>query len=309
MARVESELCAFGETIAAPTVADIVAALLPAEEVQALRGKRTDIMARESQLQARIAELLQSLEQCNESKPVRVEILADPVSRPTILASAENEYREASQAYYERESKLRENEERLGQAQALASELADREREAAVWQRLHDLIGIRDGDVFKRFAQSLNLRELLQRANGRLAFLAPRYRLEMPTGAAESRLTFSICDAYQPLATRPITTLSGGETFLVALSLSLALADWRTSRLPMETLLLDEGFGTLDESTLRLALQALQKLCESGTQVGIVSHVSELREYIGTRVVVERVRPGSSRLRIEIDNAPVKRTE
>lgn len=170
-----------------------------------------------------------------------------------------------------------------------------------LWKRLHDLIGTGDGDAFQRYAQSLNLEELCGRANVHLRKLAGgRYLL----AAAEPdkngpRLAFAVRDTFQADATRPLTTLSGGETFLVSLALSLALADFRAVRMPIETLLLDEGFGTLDGDTLAVALQALSTLQSRGTQVGIISHVEALRESELPRVVVERAGGGRSRVRVE----------
>lgn len=170
----------------------------------------------------------------------------------------------------------------------------------ALWDRLHRLIGIRDGDAFKGFAQTLNLAELIDRANAHLERLAPRYRLTGATNAAgESRLAFAVKDALQADTARPVSTLSGGETFLVSLALALGLASYRTVRMPIETLLLDEGFGTLDPQTLQVAMAALEALHASGTQVGIISHVEALKERIPARIVVERVGNGRSAIRIE----------
>jgi exonuclease SbcC len=170
---------------------------------------------------------------------------------------------------------------------------------AAVARQLHDLVG--RGDAFKRFAQSLNLDDLLVRANVHLARLAPRYSL---VGERDAQglptLQFGVRDHWHADAERPITTLSGGETFLVSLALALALAGLRTVRLPIETLLLDEGFGTLDPESLDLALAALDALQAGGVQVGIISHVAGLAERIGARIVVRPVSEGRSKLEVEL---------
>ena len=184
-----------------------------------------------------------------------------------------------------------------GERQA-ALEAAQREWE--LWERVHRLIGTRDGDAFKRFAQTLNLAELMDRANVHLERLAPRYRLVGATTAeGESRLAFAVKDAFQADTVRPINTLSGGETFLVSLSLALALAGYRTVKMPIETLLLDEGFGTLDPQTLQVVMDALEALNATGTQVGIISHVEALKERIPARVLVERAGNGRSTVRVE----------
>lgn len=172
-------------------------------------------------------------------------------------------------------------------------------RDAAVWLHLHELIGKADGRHFKEFAQALNLDQLLARANAHLSRLSPRYRLQTVRDPDTGLPTLDFCirDQWRPGTTRPVRTLSGGESFLVSLAMALGLSDLRTSRMPVETLLLDEGFGTLDPQTLDVALSALQQLQSSGRQVGIISHVVGLQESIPARILVEPVGDGRSRVR------------
>ncbi|MBU0552107.1 hypothetical protein KJ940_11500, partial [Myxococcota bacterium] len=168
--------------------------------------------------------------------------------------------------------------------------------------RLHSLIGVSEGDHFKRFAQILNLRELIAKANAHLERLSPRYQLAPALGDdGWPKLAFVVNDAHQAHDARPLTTLSGGETFLVSLALALSLADFRHLKMPISTLLLDEGFGTLDPETLSMAMQALEKLQASGAQIGIISHVSALIERIGARVFVEKIGAGRSRIKTNLD--------
>lgn len=169
-----------------------------------------------------------------------------------------------------------------------------------VWKSINDLIGKKDGESFKLFAQSLNLQELVARANDRLRRLAPRYRLSVARGEqGEPLLDFRIKDRDQAEDERPITTLSGGETFLVSLSLALALADFRRIAMPIETLLLDEGFGTLDQETLDLVMQTLRQLQrESDQQIGLISHVEALKDRIDAQIWVEKRGNGRSSIRI-----------
>ncbi|HQP34354.1 MAG TPA: SbcC/MukB-like Walker B domain-containing protein, partial [Polyangiaceae bacterium] len=166
------------------------------------------------------------------------------------------------------------------------------QREADLWGRLHELIGTNNGGAFQLYAQTLNLQELVRRANVHLGRLSDRYSL----CRAEGRLAFAIRDEWQAGQSRPLTTLSGGETFLVSLALALALADYRTVSMPIETLLLDEGFGTLDEETLGTAMQALESLHAAGMQVGVISHVEALKEKIPARIHVEKMGNGRSRV-------------
>jgi exonuclease SbcC len=174
-------------------------------------------------------------------------------------------------------------------------------RECEIWRSLHELIGVGDGERFKEFAQILNLQELIDKANARLKWLAPRYSLTVArTPEGQPRLSFAVRDAHFADAERPPTTLSGGETFLVSLALALALADYRAVEMPIETLLLDEGFGTLDNDTLNTAMDALERLQQRGTQIGIISHLAGLRERIEARIVVGKLGNGRSEIRFEL---------
>ena len=213
------------------------------------------------------------------------------------------------------ERRLTERHQQLGAVQnQLARHAADLERHAKAaafrddrardrdrWNRLHQLVGVGDGAKFKEFAQILNLEDLVRRANSHLENLAPRYSLVPARDAdGEPTLDFAVRDDYQAGTERPIKTLSGGETFLVSLALALGLASYHEVRMPIETLLLDEGFGTLDRETLDIAIGALEQLHSGGTHVGIISHVEALRERVAARILVERLGNGRSRLKVEV---------
>jgi exonuclease SbcC len=183
----------------------------------------------------------------------------------------------------------------------LRGDVKDKDAQHKLWVRLHGLIGVSGGQAFQKFAQILNMEELAGKANHHLALLSPRYALVGAGAGGEPRLDFAVRDTYQAGEVRPLTTLSGGETFLVSLSLALALADYRSVRMPVETLLLDEGFGTLDPSTLKVAIGALKALNASGgAQVGIISHVEALKDEIQARVIVESQGNGRSTVRLEM---------
>jgi exonuclease SbcC len=218
------------------------------------------------------------------------------------------EERRLSQARRDVVSRLGEIRTTLSQAEELAGKLAEtrgalaeRRREAERWRMIDDLIGTADGSRFRRLAQGYHLVELAGYANCRLAKLTDRYRLCVPLGEhGAPTMDFLVQDAHQADRERPLTTLSGGETFLVSLALALALADFRAVRMPIETVLIDEGFGTLDPVTLNTVVQALETLQTSTkARVGIISHVGGLSERIGGRVLVERVAAGRSRIVVE----------
>jgi exonuclease SbcC len=216
------------------------------------------------------------------------------------LADQETAHQEAVEASSRLDERVRAQEEACRRLGERRKELEAAEAAFELWQRLSRLIGSNQGEAFQKFAQTLNLAELIDKANTHLKALAPRYALVPAFDAnGEPLVAFHIRDEYHGGEVRPLATLSGGETFLVSLSLALALADYRTLRMPIETLLLDEGFGTLDGETLQVARAALEALHHRGTQVGIISHVEALKEAIPDSIVVEMVGNGRSRLRIE----------
>ena len=169
--------------------------------------------------------------------------------------------------------------------QALAEQINHQTVESDIWQRLDGLIGSARGDKFRKFAQGLTLDHLLQLANRHLARLHGRYLLRRkPTGELE----LDIVDAWQGDATRDTRTLSGGEGFLVSLALALALSDLVSNKTSIDSLFLDEGFGSLDSDTLEIALTALDSLNASGKMIGIISHVEALKERIPAQIRVEK---------------------
>ncbi|MCU0664149.1 MAG: AAA family ATPase [Myxococcota bacterium] len=255
---------------------------------EALRGAQAEVMVRQQQVVAH-----------QEKKPADLELDKgrEPLeAQHAQAAAADRLHRDAAA---EVRAKLAAKvKARAQHAEALrALEAANAEQ--SLWHRMNELIGKNDGEAFRKFAQVLNLRELLSRANARLVRLRPRYRL-VPAKDAEGqeRLAFAVLDSAHAGEERPISTLSGGETFLVSLALALALSDYRTVRMPIETLLLDEGFGTLDPDTLSDVLGTLSALTSQGTQVGIISHVEVLREKIPASILIEPVGEGRSRVRV-----------
>ena len=179
----------------------------------------------------------------------------------------------------------------------LAPQLLAAEQALAVWTSLDELIGSSHGDAFAVFAQGLTLDLLLAEANRRLHELARRYQLQKNHGG---ELDFVVVDLDLGATRRSLQTLSGGETFLVSLSLALALATLAAPRSRVETLFLDEGFGTLDAQNLEQALGALDSLQAAGCQVGIISHVDGIAERIGACVEVLPEGGGQSRVRVRV---------
>ncbi|MDQ3298020.1 MAG: nuclease SbcCD subunit C, partial [Myxococcota bacterium] len=169
---------------------------------------------------------------------------------------------------------------------AALAQLLDSEASAEVDRILGTVIGSHDGKLFRSFAQSLTLDALLAVANAHLEELAPRYQLER---VPRHDLELQVIDRDLGAEVRSVQSLSGGESFLVSLALALGLSSMSAHDVRVRTLLIDEGFGTLDPSTLDTALSVLDALRQTGRQVGVISHVPALVERVGAHVrVVQR---------------------
>lgn len=150
---------------------------------------------------------------------------------------------------------------------------------------LNGLIGSADGAKFRKFAQGLTLNHLVYLANEQLNKLDGRYQLQCQQS---DTLSLEVLDTWQGDSIRDTKTLSGGESFLVSLALALALSDLVSNKTSIDSLFLDEGFGTLDNDTLEIALDALDNLNASGKMIGIISHVEALKERIAVQIKVEK---------------------
>ena len=174
---------------------------------------------------------------------------------------------------------------RMRRASALV-QLASAESAVEVDRILGEVIGSHDGKSFRSFAQSLTLDGLLAVANSHLEELAPRYQLERVPGYD---LELQVIDRDLGNEIRSVQSLSGGESFLVSLALALGLSSMSAHDVRVRTLLIDEGFGTLDPATLDSALSVLDALQARGRQVGVISHVPALVERVGAHVrVIQR---------------------
>ncbi|MDR1080383.1 MAG: chromosome segregation protein SMC, partial [Deltaproteobacteria bacterium] len=171
--------------------------------------------------------------------------------------------------------RLNANEAAKGAASDLAALVEETAGKAARSRKLHTLIGSKDGNKFRNYAQGLTLAVLIANANRQLEAMSKRYLLAED---ADDPLEFAVVDNFKGGVERPAKTLSGGETFIVSLALALGLADMTGRNFNLGTLFLDEGFGTLDEDTLDTAVNALAELPgSSGKLVGLITHVAALK--------------------------------
>lgn len=180
----------------------------------------------------------------------------------------------------------------------LQVQLKNLEKDNLKWELLGTCIGSADGKKFATFAQGLTLSRLMALANRRLKDLSDRYLLDKPGEQDEDELM--IVDQYMGNERRSVKTLSGGETFMISLSLALALSDLASKNIKLDSLFIDEGFGTLDPETLDLALNTLEKLQqEAQKNIGIISHVESIKERIATQIRLERNNRGFSNIVIK----------
>lgn len=178
----------------------------------------------------------------------------------------------------------------------IKSALDERREKGRVWSQLDDLIGSADGSKFRRFAQSLTLSHLILLANRHLSNLYPRYELQSASG---EDLALQVIDHNMADEIRGVHNLSGGERFLVSLALALGLASMSSGRgVRVESLFIDEGFGSLDSNSLAMAISVLEQLQATGRRVGVISHVEELKERISVRVEVMPVGGGRSSIKV-----------
>ncbi|MCG8582076.1 MAG: hypothetical protein MI866_19275, partial [Bacteroidales bacterium] len=165
------------------------------------------------------------------------------------------------------------------------------------WDELSSLIGDATGNKFSRFAQELTLKQVLQLANNHLKLLTDRYLVKHVKSDNTDELF--VVDMYHGNAERSVKTLSGGESFLVSLSLALGLSDLAGQNTVIGSLFIDEGFGTLDQNTLDVALSALEKLqSETNRTIGIISHVPALKERVTTQIELRKDASGYSTLEV-----------
>ena len=185
----------------------------------------------------------------------------------------------------------KENKEKVA---GLQYELTAKRLDSERWAKLNELAGSADGAKFRRVAQGYTLDLLLNYANVQLRNLTRRYRLErVPETLALQVIDRDMCDEV-----RSVHSLSGGESFLVSLALALGLSSLSSNRMKVESLFIDEGFGSLDAETLRVAMDALESLRTQGRKIGVISHVQEMTERIPAQIRVNRA--GNGRSYIEI---------
>ncbi len=179
--------------------------------------------------------------------------------------------------------KLSENTAAKERIKAKQTAIEAQKKECRRWENLHELIGSADGKKYRNFAQGLTFEMMINHANRQLQKMTDRYLL---INDDAQPLELNVIDNYQAGEIRSTKNLSGGESFIVSLSLALGLSHMASRNVQVDSLFLDEGFGTLDEDALETALETLAGLQQDGKLIGVISHVPALKERISTQIQV-----------------------
>ncbi len=274
------------------TIEEAVALLMPNSEYIKLRSDREKLINQINTHQASLKTLNQQIRTLNEKDTDEtVEILNHAVLRIIENNKQLNEQCEHNRRLLTNE---KENQQEL---KKLKETISDKEKTIKRWRLLNELIGDSTGKKFNEFAQDLTLVQLIQLANKRLVDLSDRYRIDKPLDDEDDSLV--AIDDHMGGQRRSVKTLSGGETFILSLSMALALSDLASKNVEINSLFIDEGFGTLDPETLDQTLDTLEKLqAESSKTIGVISHVDSLKERIATQIQLSRNGQGYSSLTI-----------
>jgi len=262
------------------------------KDVQKIKSDKESFNKQSISLQTQSKSLALELEKL-AAKDTSKESLETITALMTEQSAARNKMLEDTGAWQNQIKTNEKNQKTIGKIQ---KELDKLKLELDHWALLNRLIGDKTGTKFSNYAQNITLKHLLGIANRRLKNLFDRYLLDMPKDDGE----LMIVDTYQGHIQRGVSTLSGGESFMVSLALALSLSDMASKNVVLESLFIDEGFSTLDPEMLDLAMNTLDKI-QSETQktVGIISHVDSLKERIDVQIQLDKNAHGYSTIRVE----------
>ncbi len=274
------------------SIEETSAFMISEEEVNLLKERREELARKSTTIETEIKTLtldiaeskkrdslpeitLLSLNQNITEETIKREALIKSIGEKTAILQKDDQERERIKT---KESDLKKLQEKLDK-----------------WSLLNKLIGEKTGNKFANFAQGITLQNLLVFANKRLQKLSDRYLLDKPIKDG----TLTVIDQYQGNIQRSVATLSGGESFLISLALALSLSDMASKNVNLESLFIDEGFGTLDQESLDVAMNTLEKLqSESQKTVGVISHVEALKERIHVQIKLDKNAQGYGRIKI-----------
>lgn len=268
---------------------DFANARLPIDERHTLKQQQERIDYALKQAQSLLKETEKALED-KQANPLTTDDKETLTQQHTQAQEASNKRIESIGAISQR---LKDNEDKKSTQQAQIEAINAQKDKLQVWQQLHKLIGSSDGKKYRTFAQGLTFDLMVNHANTQLQKMSDRYLLARDD---DSPLELNVIDNYQGGEIRSTKNLSGGEGFIISLALALGLSQMASQNIRVDSLFLDEGFGTLDEESLDIALDTLTNLQQEGKLIGVISHVQALKDRILTQIKVEKLSGGFSQI-------------
>lgn len=260
------------------------------DALETARKQVEGVKNRLSGLQGEMKQLAVTIEELREQQK-NIEF---PNLLPQTIAKQQEDNLNTERALSTVEARLLQQTKNKTIVDQITKELTEKQEVAGRWAKLNKLIGSADGAKFKVIAQSYTLNLLLLHANKHLSYLSKRYKLQqVPDTLALQVIDCDMCDEI-----RTVYSLSGGESFLISLALALGLSSLSSNNLKVESLFIDEGFGSLDADSLRTAMEALEQLQMQGRKIGVISHVQEMSERISVQVQVHKKINGKSVLTV-----------
>jgi exonuclease SbcC len=270
--------------------------LLPPERVDQLRQQLQQVEREQVKITALLARIMAEVEASEQE----LSGLPDREAVQQSLTYTQQQLSAAEQEIGALRQRQAEDDKRREQTDRLREELSLLEKDRDRWARMNELIGSASGKKFQSFAQGITLQRLVATGNRHLETINPRYHMVYapPAPGDKETLELEIIDTYMNDNRRTMATLSGGESFLISLALALGLSDLASGKQLIQSLFIDEGFGTLDSKTLDQAMITLEQLQARGKTIGIISHVQQLRERIVCQVQLEPLGDGFSRIEV-----------
>lgn len=270
------------------TLDDLKQRILSETDAAQLRNKKREIEAKKERLAAEHNTIQKQLSTLDDNDKRNLpECLIHKTEQSVKLDQRKDENAELR-------AELKQDESNRKEHQRISDIIKQTSQQLNVWRTLNDLIGDARGKTFAAYVQTLTLKQLLNYANQQLETLSDRYKLQMPEGD-----NLQVEDRHLGNTQRSVASLSGGETFKISLALALGLSDLAAQNVRIDSLFIDEGFGTLDNDSLNDAIATLEELqSRDNKSIGIISHVGELKDRIGARINVVPTGNGYSRVSV-----------
>lgn len=212
------------------------------------------------------------------------------------LTQLKTEIDQLQQSVWEIEKALSDNESKKTYFQLQLERLVKLQKDLNLWSQMNALIGDASGKKFSNFVQDLTLKQLIEFGNSRLKGFSDRYLLKVDSSSEHLK----VIDTFMGNTQRAVSSLSGGETFKLSLALAFGLSDLAARNVNIESIFIDEGFGTLDADSLDQAITILETMQHTTNKsIGIISHVGELKDRIGTKIKLVKSGAGFSKIEIE----------